>query len=122
MIKDIAHLTLKVKEALAKDVGRAIVRIDPEDMKALGVEAGEILEVEGKRKTPAKAMPCYAEERGKGIIQMDGICRENAQIGLGEKVKIRPIVPKPAGRITSSRCLSPACRKETRTPNIWVRS
>ena len=100
MNKDNPHLTLKVKEALAKDVGRAIVRLDPEDMKTLGVEVGGILEVEGKRKTPAKAMPCYAEERGKGIIQMDGIGRENAQIGLGEKVKIRKIVPKPAVRIT----------------------
>ncbi len=91
---------MKVKEALAKDVGRAIVRIDPEDMKRLGAEVGDILEVEGKRKTPVKAMPCYTEERGKGIIQMDGICRENAQSGLGEKVKIRKITPKPAGRIT----------------------
>ena len=93
-------MTLKVKEAQAKDVGRAIVRIDPEDMKTLGAEVGDVLEIEGKRKTPAKVMPCYAEERGKGIIQMDGIGRENAQIGLGEKVKIRKIVPKPAGRIT----------------------
>ena len=100
MIKDIAQLTLKVKEALAKDVGRAIVRIDPEDMKALGVEPGGILEIEGKRKTPAKAMPCYAEERGKGIIQMDGVCRENAQLGLGDKAMIRPIAPKPAARVT----------------------
>ncbi|MBI5242772.1 MAG: CDC48 family AAA ATPase [Elusimicrobia bacterium] len=100
MKTETAHLTLKVKEALAKDVGRAIVRIDPEDMKTLGVEAGGIIEVQGKRKTPAKVMPCYAEERGKGIIQMDGICRENAQIGLGEKAAVRAIVPKPAGRIT----------------------
>ena len=100
MNKDNSQITLKVKEALAKDVGRAIVRIDPEDMKILGVEVGGILEVEGKKKTPAKVMPCYPEERGKGIIQLDGICRENAQIGLGEKVKIRKIAAKPAGRIT----------------------
>ena len=96
------HLTLKVKEGLAKDVGRAIVRIDPEDMKTLGVEVGEVLEVEGKRKTPAKVMPCYAEERGKKIIQMDGISRENAQVGLDEKVKIRSVEQKAANKITLS--------------------
>jgi transitional endoplasmic reticulum ATPase len=73
MEKDSTTLTLKVKEALAKDVGRAIVRIDPEDLNALGLEVGEIVEIEGKRKTPAKVMPCYAEDRGKGLIQMDGI-------------------------------------------------
>ncbi|MBA3071727.1 MAG: AAA family ATPase, partial [Nitrospirae bacterium] len=94
------NITLKVKEALPKDVGRAIARIDPEDMKTLGLEVGEIIEVEGKRKTPAKVMPCYAEERGKKIIQMDGISRENVQIGLDEKVQIRKIDCKPANKIT----------------------
>ena len=93
-------LTLKVKETLPKDVGRAIARIDPEDMKLIGLEVGDIIEIEGKRKTPAKVMPCYAEERGKKIIQMDGISRENAQIGLDEKVQIRKIDCKPANKIT----------------------
>ena len=71
--KDDNSLTLKVKEALPKDVGRVIARIDPEDLKALGLEVGEIVEIEGKRKTAAKLMPCYADERGKKIIQIDGI-------------------------------------------------
>ena len=96
------HLTLKVKEASAKDAGRAIVRIDPQDMKAMAVEVGDILEIEGKRKTPAKVMPCYAEERGKGIIQMDGISRENAQVGIDEKIKIRKVDYKSATKITLS--------------------
>ncbi len=100
MKKNNITLTLKVKEALPKDVGRAIARIDPEDMKLIGLEVGEIIEIEGKRKTPAKAMPCYAENRGKKIIQMDGISRENAQIGLDEKVQIRKIDCKPANKIT----------------------
>lgn len=102
MKKNNITLTLKVKETLPKDVGRAIARIDPEDIKTLGLEVGEIIEVEGKRKTPAKVMPCYAEERGKKIIQMDGISRENAQIGLDEKVQIRKIDCKPANKITLS--------------------
>ena len=95
-------LVLKVKEALSKDVGRAIARIDPEDMKDLGLEVGDIIEIEGKRKTPAKVMPCYAEDRGKKIIQIDGILRENALIGLDEKVKINKIDSKPANKITLS--------------------
>lgn len=102
MKKENQILILKVKEALPKDVGRAIARIDPEDLKALGLEVGEIIELEGKRKTPAKVMPCYAEERGKGIIQIDGISRENAQVGLDEKVKIHKSDYKPASKITLS--------------------
>ena len=100
MKKDFVTLTLKIKETLPKDVGRAIARIDPADMKTLEVEAGDIIEIEGKRKTPAKVMPCYSEDRGKKIIQMDGISRENAQISLDEKVKIYKVSYKPANKIT----------------------
>ena len=95
-------LTLKVKEALAKDAGRAIARIDPEDMKTLGLEVGDIIEITGERKTPAKVMPCYTEDRGKKIIQIDGISRENSQIGLDEKVKICKIDYKPANKLILS--------------------
>ncbi len=100
--KDDKTLILKVKESSPKDVGRAIARIDPEDMQDLGLDVGDIIEIKGKRKTPAKIMPCYAEDRGKKIIQMDGISRENAQIGLDEKVKINRIDSKPANKITLS--------------------
>ena len=92
----------KVKEALPKDVGRAIVRIDPEDMKVLGIEAGQTIEIEGKRKTAAKAMPCYADDRGKSMIQMDGITRENAKVGIDEKVTLHPVESKPARKVTLS--------------------
>ncbi len=102
MKKEESALTLKVKEALPKDAGRAIVRIDPEDMKTLGLELGGIIEIEGKRKAPAKVMPCYLQDRGKGIIQMDGISRENTQIGLDEKVRICKIDFKPANKIILS--------------------
>ena len=89
----------KVKEALPKDVGRAIARIDPEDMKNLGLEVGQIVEIEGKRKTVAKAMPCYAEDRGKKIVQIDGITRENAKVGLDEKVTVERGESRPAKKI-----------------------
>ena len=41
MKTDNTTLTLKVKEALPKDVGRAIARIDPEDMKHLESGVGK---------------------------------------------------------------------------------
>lgn len=97
-----AIMAFKVKEALPKDVGRAIIRIDPDDMKTLGLDVGDIVEIEGKRKTPVKLMPCYVEERGKRLIQMDGITRENAKVGIDEKVNIRKANHKLATRITLS--------------------
>lgn len=100
MDKNEETITLKVKEALPKDVGRAIARIDPEDMKRLGVEVGEIVEISGKRQTPVRIMPCYAEDRGKGVIQIDGIIRENSRVGIDEKVKIQKAQAKSASKIT----------------------
>jgi transitional endoplasmic reticulum ATPase len=85
-------LTLRVSEALTRDVGRGLIRVDPKDMGLLGVETGDTVRVIGKRATVAKALPAYAEDRGQGIIQMDGILRENTQTGLGERVQIQKIV------------------------------
>lgn len=93
------ELILKVKESLLKDVGRAIARIDPADMKIAGLSPGDIILIEGKRKTPVKVMPCYNEDRGKQIIQIDGITRGNAQAGIDEKVKISKTNYKPALKI-----------------------
>jgi transitional endoplasmic reticulum ATPase len=90
---------LKVKEALVKDVGRAIARMDPMDMKTIGLEPGDIIIIEGKRKTPVKVMPCYQEERGKQILQIDGVTRENTQAGIDEKIRIEKTTCKPALKI-----------------------
>ena len=68
-------LALRVSEALTRDVGRGLVRLDPKDMTALGIDTGGTVRVIGKRATVAKALPAYAEDRGQGIVQMDGILR-----------------------------------------------
>ena len=93
-------LTLKVSETASRDVGRGIARLDPEDMEGIGASVGDIISLTGKKKTVAKVMPAYMEDRGKKIIQIDGIIRENGQIGLDEKVKVEKIEAKQATRIT----------------------
>ena len=84
-------LKLKVSEALSKDVGRAYARMGPEDLARLGVEVGDIVEVAGKARTVCKAMPAYKEMRGQSQVQLDGLTRENASIGLDEHIVARPI-------------------------------
>ena len=88
-IKTEDALILKVSEALAKDVGRGIARLDPKDMVKLEIEVGDIIQVRGKKATAAKVMPAFMEDRSKDIIQIDGITRENAQIGIDEKAQIK---------------------------------
>ncbi|MDO8369711.1 MAG: CDC48 family AAA ATPase [Candidatus Nitrotoga sp.] len=96
------ELRLKVSEALGKDVGRALARMDPSDIKALGVEIGDILEVVGKRRTVCKVMPAYKDDRGGSRIQMDGVSRGNAETALEDIVTIRKVVAQPAQRIVLS--------------------
>ena len=102
MTETTRQLTLRVAEAQTKDVGRAIARIDPDSLKQIEAEVGEIIEIQGKRKTVAKVMPTYVDDRGKSIVQIDGLVRGNAQVSLDEKVIIRNTTCLPASKIVLS--------------------
>ena len=102
MVIQVKPLTLRVAEAKAKDVGRGIARIDPQDLEKIGAEVGDIIQIEGKRKTVAKVMPTYPEDRGKSLIQMDGLLRGNAQVSLDEKVTVQKTSCLPADKIVLS--------------------
>jgi len=93
-------LKLKVSEALGKDVGRALARLDPADMGELGLKIGEIVEIAGKRRTVCKAMPAYKEQRGLSRVQIDGLSRENAGTALDQVVEVRRISAAPAQGIS----------------------
>ena len=93
-------ITLKVSEARSRDVGRGIGRLDPKDMEEIGLSVGDVIEFGSKKKTVAKVMPAYIEDRGKKIIQIDGIIRENGQIGIDEKVKVQKVDARGATKIT----------------------
>ncbi|WP_460025703.1 CDC48 family AAA ATPase [Infirmifilum sp. SLHALR2] len=91
-----SEIELKVYEVRQHEAGRGRVRIDEDAMEALGISAGDVVEIEGKRKTVAIAWPGYAEDKGKGIIRMDGWTRKNAGVSIGDKVKVRKAEVKPA--------------------------
>jgi transitional endoplasmic reticulum ATPase len=92
-------IVLKVAEAGSKDVGRGIVRLDPADFEKIGVEVGDVVSLTGKRETVAKVLPAYMEDRGQGLIRLDGIARENAQVGIDEKVTVVHCDFQPAQKI-----------------------
>ena len=102
MTTDSQTLSLKVAEALPKDAGRGLVRMDPLDLERLGVQIGDVVEVAGKRPTVARAMPAYADQRGQALVQMDGILRANAGAGLDERVMVRCVEAQPARTVALS--------------------
>ncbi len=93
------EITLRVSESTGKDVGRGVARMDPADMKNLGVDVGDTVELSGKRKTICKLLPSFKEQRGKASLQIDGIARENAGVGLGEPVVVRRVRVEPAKEV-----------------------
>ena len=95
-------LKLKVSEALAKDVGRGLARLDPADMSKLNLEIGDLVEITGKGKTVCKAMPAYKELRGQSRIQIDGLSRENAGAGLDQAIEVRKVTARPAQHVVLS--------------------
>ncbi len=90
------EIVLRVAESKQRDVGRGKVRIDSDAMKAIGVSVGDIIEIEGKRKTAAIVWPAYTEDQGMDIIRMDGLIRKNAGMGIGEKLALRKAESKVA--------------------------
>ncbi len=109
----IREIVLKVSESTGKDVGRGIARIDPSDMKRLGIDVGDMVQIAGKRATVCKLLPTFKEHRGKTHLQVDGIIRQNAGVGLGESAVVRlvsvqaaeEVVLDPQGHAPSDRDL-----------------
>jgi len=95
-------LTLRVAEALPKDVGRGIARLDPDAMEGLHASIGDVVAITGERATAVKLMPAYPDARGKGLIQIDGIARENAGAGLDDRVRVERAAIADARTVTLS--------------------
>ena len=92
-------LKRSVAEGLSKDAGRAVARVDPADLDRLGLSIGDTIRVAGERAAVAKALPMHPERRGEGVVQLDGVLRHNARVGLGDSVELEPVDVPPADRV-----------------------
>ncbi|VVB97435.1 VCP-like ATPase [uncultured archaeon] len=92
-------VTLKVGEAKSYDAGRGIARIDPEVAYELGLQTGDVIGIEGTKKTAALIWPGYPEDRNSGLIRIDGTVRRNAGSSIDDRVHIHKIQTAPAEKI-----------------------
>jgi len=79
---------LRVGDARQRDVGRGIARIDQRTMQKLGISAGDVIEIAGKRTTAAIAWPAYSEDQDRELIRIDGFTRKNAGVAINEYVVV----------------------------------
>ena len=94
------EVRLRAAEARQRDAGRGKARIDDKSMQALGIVAGDIIELKGKRATAAVAWPAYQEDQGKGILRIDGLIRKNTGAALNEYVIIKKVAVGDAQTVT----------------------
>jgi len=85
------EVTLKVNQAYPSDSGRGIARLDPDTMLKLQISPGDIIEIEGTRKTVAKVWRAPKRDWGRNIIRVDRFIRENSGVGVGDVVKVRKV-------------------------------
>src|SRR4030042_4096042 len=93
-------ITLRVAEAPANLVGRGIAVMDPKVIQENRVDAGEVVESTGSQKTYAKVWPGQAPEYGKGLIRIDGLTRNNAGVGIDDRVTVRRAEAKMGTQLT----------------------
>ena len=94
------EVQLRVGDARQRDVGRGIARLDQRTMQKLGISAGDVIEIVGKRTTSAIAWPAYSEDQNREMIRIDGFTRKNAGVAINEYVVARPAKVKNALNIT----------------------
>ena len=90
---------LQVANARPEDSGRGLAHLPRALMARLGLAEGDVIEIVGKRATPALAVLPYAEDEGLEILRIDGLQRANAGASSGDFVEVRKAVSKPATRV-----------------------
>ncbi len=78
---------LRVQEAYSGDAMKGLARIHPDDMAELNLSESDLISITGRKTTPAR-IRTGDRETGRGIIQIDGLIRENAGTSLDENITL----------------------------------
>ena len=92
------ELVLRVADAPRKYANAGIAILNRETMRELGVESGDVIEIEGKKVATAIVWP---DPLGgdPSVIRIDGNIRRNAGVAIDDKVKVRKTTAKEARRV-----------------------
>ncbi len=82
------EVQLEVAKAYPNDSGRGIARLDPDTLLHLKLSPGDIIEIEGAERTAAKVWRADRQDWNTDTVRIDGFTRQNADVGIGERVSI----------------------------------
>ena len=95
---EIKEAKIRIEELDKSRSGRSLCYIDQNILEQLGLTTGNIIEIRGKKKTTGIVVSSI-NDKGKGIIRLDGLQRLNAGATIGEYVTIRLARVYPAREI-----------------------
>jgi transitional endoplasmic reticulum ATPase len=83
-------LTLRVSEADEVDIGHGIARLAEGDLRSLGLQSGEILQLGSRRATGAIALVGSTPGNpDPGTIRIESVIRRNAGVSAGDYISVR---------------------------------
>jgi transitional endoplasmic reticulum ATPase len=86
--KVMPEVQLRVDSAYPGDQGGGKARLDPETMLLLKISPGDLVAIEGKRRTVAKVWRALVEDWNQRKVRIDNFTRQNAGVAIGDTVKI----------------------------------
>ena len=94
-------MKLVVKPLKQKDAGRGLAAVDKQAAAELGLDPGDFVRVEGRDGTAiARVWPGYPDDSATGIVRIDGRLRQQAGVGIDDKVELEPADVEPATSVT----------------------
>jgi transitional endoplasmic reticulum ATPase len=94
-------MKLTVKPLKQKDAGRGLAAVDRAAMREMDLENGDYILIKGSDgRAVARVWPGYPEDQGSEVIRVDGRLRQEADIGIDDRVEVEPAEVNPATKIT----------------------
>ncbi|MEK6223596.1 MAG: CDC48 family AAA ATPase [Thermodesulfobacteriales bacterium] len=92
-------IALKICKIEKKDAGKGFAKLDTGDMREIGVEPWDLIEIGGKRKTVVRVMPLDKSKTKKSIIELDEATIENARVEINEHIFVKKVDSKSATKV-----------------------
>ena len=94
-------MKLTVKPLKQKDANRRLAAVDRLAADELGLSGGDFIRIEAAEGTAiARVWPGYPEDDGSGVIRIDGRLRQEANVGIDDKVTVEKAEVKRAESVT----------------------
>jgi transitional endoplasmic reticulum ATPase len=111
-------LSLIVADAPPADSGQGIVRLDPDAMEGLGVQARDVVCIEGKRRTYATVLRAFTSEHGLNLVQIDEVGRLNCRAAINARVQVRRAEAAPAEELVLVPLRPGGLRRDNQGPQL----